>query len=116
MSVLKSLSNEQPTTFSNFFKVSNNEHNNNIRRTKINKPTIKTTTYGLKFKLNTNTNLPMTGIISKKYFLILISQQIFSWKNLKFANYIFINLFAMFLLLILYYVLITYYLLLILLF
>ena len=45
--ILKNIRNEQPTTFSNFFKVSHNEHNYNTRRANIIKPTVKATTYGL---------------------------------------------------------------------
>ena len=45
--ILKNIRNEQPTTFSNFFKVSRNEHNYNTRGANIIKPTVKPTTYGL---------------------------------------------------------------------
>lgn len=47
MLVLKKMCNEHPTTFSNFFKISNNEHNHNNRGIEIIKTTVKTTTYGI---------------------------------------------------------------------
>ena len=57
MFVLKRIRNEDPNTFSNFFKVSHNEHNYNTRRANIIKATVKTTTYGLnsiKYKSTAN--------------------------------------------------------------
>ena len=54
MFVLKTIHNDQPSTFSNFFKVSHNEHNYNTRGANVIKPNVKTTTYGLnsiKYKL-----------------------------------------------------------------
>ena len=47
MFVLKTIHNEQPSTFSNFFKVSHNEHNYNTRGANVIEPNVKTTTYGL---------------------------------------------------------------------
>ena len=47
MFVLKTIHNEQSSTFSNFFKVSHNEHNYNTRGANVIKPNVKTTTYGL---------------------------------------------------------------------
>ena len=47
MFVLKRIRKEQPNTFSNFFKVSRNEHNYNTKGANILKPTAKTATYGL---------------------------------------------------------------------
>ena len=47
MFVLNKIRNEQPNTFTNFFKVSHNEHNYNTRGANIIKPTVKTTTYDL---------------------------------------------------------------------
>ena len=47
MFVLKKLRSEQPTTFPNFFKVSNNEHNHNARGIKTIKSTVKRTNYSL---------------------------------------------------------------------
>ena len=41
MFVLKRIRNEDPNTFSNFFKVSHNEHNYNTRRANIIKATVK---------------------------------------------------------------------------
>lgn len=47
MFVLKNIRNEQPTTFPNFFKISNNEHNHNARGIKTIKSTVKRTNYSL---------------------------------------------------------------------
>lgn len=47
MFVLKKLRSEQPTTFPNFFKVSNNEHTHNARGIKTIKSTVKRTNYSL---------------------------------------------------------------------
>ena len=44
MSVLKKIHKKQPNTFTNFFKLSHNEHNYNTRGPKIIKPTVKTIT------------------------------------------------------------------------
>ena len=48
MLVLKRICNEQPNTFSNFFKVSHNEHNYNTRGANTIKPTVKNSNLWLK--------------------------------------------------------------------
>ena len=81
MFVLKRIRNEQPNTFSNFFKVSHNELNYTTRGANIIKPTIKTTTHVLnsikyksaddwnKLQKNhlVNTNITTETICWKKY-------------------------------------------------
>ena len=48
MFVLKRIRNEDPNTFSNFFKVSHNEHNYNTRGANTIKPTVKNSNLWLK--------------------------------------------------------------------
>ena len=80
MSVLKIIRNEQSNTFSNFFKVSHNEHNYNARGANIMKPTVKTTTYGLnsiKYKSADDWNkLQKNRIVNNN-----ITTETFCWKK-----------------------------------
>ena len=80
MLVLKRICNEQPNTFSNFFKVSHNEHNYNTRGANIIKPTVKTTTYGLnsiKYKSADNWNkLQKNHLINTN-----MTTEMFCWKK-----------------------------------
>ena len=80
MLVLKRIRNEQPNAFSNFFKVSHNEHNYNTRGANTIKPTVKTATYGLnsiKYKSADDWNkLQKNHLVNTN-----MTTEIFCWKK-----------------------------------
>ena len=104
MFVLKTIHNEQSSTFSNFFKVSHNEHNYNTRGANVIKPNVKTTTYGLNSikyksaddwnklqkKYLVNTNVTTETFCCKKYAESLKTSMFnaYVWWNTNFDSYL----------------------------